>query len=90
MTSKPRHHVLSTYLPAVIAIALSNVALAQDATPPAPAKTKDLSAVIVTGTRSNSRTESSSLTPIDIVSAKVLQQTGTTDLPPHLPASFHH
>jgi len=37
--------------------------------------------VIVTGTRSDSRTESSSLTPIDVVSAKVLQQTGTNDLP---------
>jgi iron complex outermembrane receptor protein len=37
--------------------------------------------VIVTGTRADNRTESSSLTPIDVVSAKVLQQTGTTDLP---------
>ena len=45
-----------------------------------PAKAKDLSAVIVTGTRSDSRTESSSLTPIDVVSAKVLQQTGTNEL----------
>jgi iron complex outermembrane receptor protein len=60
--------------------ALSAAVVAQDATPPAP-KTKDLSAVIVTGTRSDSRTESSSLTPIDVVSAKVLQQSGTNDLP---------
>ncbi len=67
------------YLPTAIAIVLSNAALAQDAAP--PAKTKDLSAVIVTGTRADNRTESSSLTPIDVVSAKVLQQTGTNDLP---------
>jgi len=81
MISKRRHTFFSAYLPAAIALALSNAALAQDSTPPSPAKTKDLSAVIVTGTRSDSRTESSSLTPIDVVSAKVLQQTGTNDLP---------
>ena len=81
MISKRCHTFFSAYLPAAIALALSHVTLAQDATPPTPAKTKDLSAVIVTGTRSDSRTESSSLTPIDVVSAKVLQQTGTNDLP---------
>jgi len=81
MISKRRHTFFSAYLPAAIALVLSHVALAQDTTPPTPAKTKDLSAVIVTGTRSDSRTESSSLTPIDVVSAKVLQQTGTNDLP---------
>jgi len=81
MISKRRHTFFSAYLPAAIALALSHVSLAQDTTPPTPAKTKDLSAVIVTGTRSDSRTESSSLTPIDVVSAKVLQQTGTNDLP---------
>lgn len=81
MISKRRHSFFSAYLPAAIALALSHAALAQDTTPPAPAKTKDLTTVIVTGTRSNSRTESSSLTPIDVVSAKVLQQTGSTDLP---------
>jgi iron complex outermembrane recepter protein len=81
MISKRRNIFFSAYLPAAIALALSNAALAQDSTPPSPAKTKDLSAVIVTGTRSDSRTESSSLTPIDVVSAKVLQQTGTNDLP---------
>lgn len=56
-------------------------AVAQDATPaPAPDKAKNLGAVIVTGTRADNRTESSSLTPIDVVSAKVLQQTGTAEL----------
>ena len=81
---------LQTILPAALAVAVlfalgSTVASAQDSTPPAtspsPGKAQNLGAVIVTGTRSNSRTESSSLTPIDVVSAKVLQQTGTTDLP---------
>ena len=82
MISKRQTRGIPAYLPAIIALALSNAATAQDTTSaPTPAKTKDLSAVIVTGTRSDSRTESSSLTPIDVVSAKVLQQTGTNDLP---------
>ncbi|WP_458069889.1 TonB-dependent receptor plug domain-containing protein [Rhodanobacter sp. BL-MT-08] len=82
MISKRQSRFLPAYLPAIIALSLANAATAQDTTPAkAPAKTKDLSAVIVTGTRSDSRTESSSLTPIDVVSAKVLQQTGTNDLP---------
>jgi iron complex outermembrane receptor protein len=46
----------------------------------APAKAKNLDAVIVTGTRTGNRTESSSLTPIDVISADVLKQTGTLDL----------
>jgi iron complex outermembrane recepter protein len=70
------------WLPAAVLLALSGTVAAQDAgTPPATKKAKELSTVIVTGTRSDSRTESSSLTPIDVVSAKVLQQTGTNDLP---------
>jgi len=68
-------------LPGALLLALTNAAMAQDVPLPAATKAKDLSAVIVTGTRSDSRTESSSLTPIDVVSAKVLQQTGTNDLP---------
>ncbi|WP_164741608.1 TonB-dependent receptor plug domain-containing protein, partial [Xanthomonas arboricola] len=36
--------------------------------------------VVVTGTRAGNRTESSSLTPIDVISADVLKQTGTIDL----------
>ena len=81
MTKHPAQFI-PTSLSVAVLFALSSVAIAQDAaTPAAPAKAKDLSAVIVTGTRASDRTVSSSLTPIDVVSAKVLQQTGTTDLP---------
>ncbi|MEO7052410.1 MAG: TonB-dependent receptor [Rhodanobacter sp.] len=81
MTKRPAQFI-PTSLSVAVLFALSSVAIAQDAaTPAAPAKAKDLSAVIVTGTRASDRTVSSSLTPIDVVSAKVLQQTGTTDLP---------
>ncbi len=80
MRMRPNHFV-PTSLSAAVLFALSSAALAQDPAPAAPAKAKDLSAVIVTGTRASDRTVSSSLTPIDVVSAKVLQQTGTTDLP---------
>ncbi|HWU75572.1 MAG TPA: TonB-dependent receptor [Rhodanobacter sp.] len=73
--------IVPAWLPACILLALAGNATAQDASASSTAKAKDLSAVIVTGTRSNTRTVSSSLTPIDVVSAKVLQQTGTTDLP---------
>ena len=79
---KRTDHFIPTSLSVAVLFALSSAAIAQDIAPPAaPAKAKDLSAVIVTGTRSTDRTVSSSLTPIDVVSAKVLQQTGTTDLP---------
>jgi iron complex outermembrane receptor protein len=72
-------------LPALIGIALlalSNHAAAQDAdsNPPSTEKAKNLGTVIVTGTRADNRTESSSLTPIDVVSSQVLQQTGTSEL----------
>ena len=71
-----------TRLSSAMLLALAAVtAAAQDATPASPPTTKKLDTVIVTGTRSDSRTESSSLTPIDVVSAKVLQQSGTNDLP---------
>ncbi|WP_201313441.1 TonB-dependent receptor [Dyella sp. EPa41] len=53
---------------------------AQDANPPTPDNAKKLGTVIVTGTRADNRTESSSLTPIDVVSAETLKQTGTTEL----------
>ena len=73
-----RHHKLASAL--LLALSAGG-AMAQDATPaPAPDKAKNLGAVIVTGTRADNRTESSSLTPIDVVSAKVLQQTGTAEL----------
>ncbi len=65
----------------LLALAATGAAVAQDAPPASPDNAKKLDTVIVTGTRSDSRTESSSLTPIDVVSAKVLQQTGTNDLP---------
>ncbi|KRE88709.1 hypothetical protein ASG87_09040 [Frateuria sp. Soil773] len=68
-------------LSAALLLALAaSAAAAQDAAPPAPAKAKKLDTVIVTGTRADNRTESSSLTPVDVVSAKVLQQTGTSEL----------
>ena len=72
-------------LPALIGIALLTLgshAIAQDANsnPPNSDKAKNLSTVIVTGTRADNRTESSSLTPIDVVSSQVLQQTGTSEL----------
>lgn len=52
----------------------------QDADTGQSQRTTDLSTVIVTGTRSGDRTESSSLTPVDVIPAEVLQQTGTVDL----------
>ncbi|WP_346949728.1 TonB-dependent receptor [Dyella sp.] len=74
------HQRYSTLASALL-LALSASAAAQDAAPAASTdKAKNLSTVIVTGTRADNRTESSSLTPIDVVSAKVLQQTGTTEL----------
>jgi iron complex outermembrane receptor protein len=73
-----RYHKLASAL--LLALSAGG-AVAQDATTaPAPDKAKNLGAVIVTGTRADNRTESSSLTPIDVVSAKVLQQTGTAEL----------
>jgi iron complex outermembrane recepter protein len=79
--SKRPQPIVPAWLPAAVLLALAGSATAQDTGAPPAARAKDLSAVIVTGTRSDSRTESSSLTPIDVVSARVLQQTGTNDLP---------
>ncbi len=62
------------------AVAAQDASVASSAQSSADTKAKDLSAVIVTGTRAENRTESTSLTPIDVVSAKVLQQTGTNEL----------
>jgi len=44
------------------------------------APSSQLGTIIVTGTRASNRTESEALTPIDVVPATVLQQTGTTEL----------
>ena len=72
-------HLRHRTLACALLLALSAGAAAQDATlAPGADKAKNLSTVIVTGTRADNRTESSSLTPIDVVSAKLLQQTGTT------------
>jgi len=88
--NKPHRTLLPTALAAAVLLALASTpAAAQDNTgnnatttdAAAAAKAKQLQTVIVTGTRSSDRTVSSSLTPIDVVSAQVLQQTGTTDLP---------
>ncbi|TAM22228.1 MAG: TonB-dependent receptor [Rhodanobacter sp.] len=69
-------------LPAALLLAFASTGVAaQDTNTPSSANAKKLQTVIVTGTRADNRTESSSLTPIDVVSAKVLQQTGTNDLP---------
>mgnify|MGYP004704361127 CR=1 FL=1 len=72
------------WMAVAVAVALHGTAWAQDSAVDASAQTKpkphNLDTVIVTGTRAENRTESSSLTPIDVVSAKVLQQTGTTEL----------
>jgi len=83
--NKPHRTLLPTALAAAVLLALASTpAAAQDNTSgntTTNAKAKQLQTVIVTGTRSSDRTVSSSLTPIDVVSAQVLQQTGTTDLP---------
>jgi len=83
--NKPHRTLLPTALAAAVLLALASTpAAAQDNTSSnttTNAKAKQLQTVIVTGTRSSDRTVSSSLTPIDVVSAQVLQQTGTTDLP---------
>ncbi|MBD8897951.1 TonB-dependent receptor [Rhodanobacter sp. DHG33] len=75
--------LLPSALAAAVLLALVGTpAAAQDTTAGnTAANAKKLETVIVTGTRSANRTESSALTPIDVVSAQVLQQTGTTDLP---------
>ena len=88
MNNKTRNTLLPTTLAAAVLLAFTGTPVAaQDSTgndTAAQANTnnaKKLQTVIVTGTRATDRTESSSLTPIDVVSAQMLQQTGTTDLP---------
>jgi iron complex outermembrane receptor protein len=80
--------LLPTALTAAVLLAFASApAIAQDTsntsdTTAANANNaKKLQTVIVTGTRATNRTESSALTPIDVVSGQMLQQTGTTDLP---------
>ncbi|MEO7072025.1 MAG: TonB-dependent receptor [Rhodanobacter sp.] len=71
---------MAASLAAALLCSLPLAAGAQDAGDVPTTKAKDLGPVIVTGTRADNRTESTSLTPIDVVSAKVLQQTGTNEL----------
>ncbi|MDO1527753.1 TonB-dependent receptor [Fulvimonas sp. R45] len=84
MNNKNTSHppLRAALLPAALLLALASTgAAAQDAGAPSDQNAKNLQTVIVTGTRADNRTESSSLTPIDVVPASVLQQTGTNDLP---------
>lgn len=70
-------------LAASILFALASAAAAQDTTQAnasSAGNPKNLQAVIVTGTRAQNRTDSSSLSPIDVVPASALQGTGTTEL----------
>lgn len=64
--------------PMLFAFAL--VAAAQDAPSTQAGNAKNLQAVIVTGTRAQNRTDSTSLSPIDVVPASALQSTGTNEL----------
>jgi iron complex outermembrane receptor protein len=74
----------ATIKPLAVAVlfAIATHAAAQDAsqTPPPANNTKNLQAVIVTGTRSQNRTDSSSLSPIDVIPAAQLQSTGSNEL----------
>ncbi|MFC3650300.1 TonB-dependent receptor plug domain-containing protein [Dyella humi] len=70
------------FLTASILLALASTVAAQDTsqTPSQPNNAKNLQAVIVTGTRAQNRTDSTSLSPIDVVPASALQSTGTNEL----------
>ncbi|MEP7186236.1 MAG: TonB-dependent receptor [Rhodanobacter sp.] len=80
--------IIPSLLTAAVLLALANTVAAQDVSPTTSAdqsleakrKAKNLDAIVVTGTRSGNRTVSSSLTPIDVISADTLKQTGTIDL----------
>ncbi|HEV7779443.1 MAG TPA: TonB-dependent receptor [Luteibacter sp.] len=62
----------------VLALGASS-AFAQDA-PPDQKKAAQLDTVVVTGTRASGRTASESLAPIDVLSPRDLQSTGSTEL----------
>jgi len=80
--------LIPTSLAAAVLLALATSVSAQDANAQATSdaagstskKAKNLDTVVVTGTRAGKRTESSSLTPIDVISADALKATGTIDL----------
>lgn len=65
---------------AVAAAALTLVTAAVRAQPATSGDSQKLDTIIVTGTRSDNRTESQAITPIDVVPVSVLRQTGTTEL----------
>jgi len=68
-------------LPFVIFVALYGPsAFGQEAAGPADGTTTKLQTVVVTGTRSVNRSQSSSLSPIDVVSSEDLQSFGDTQL----------
>ena len=75
-----KNHYATTLLTASLLLALASNAAAQDATPAPPNNAKNLQAVIVTGTRAQNRTDSTSLSPIDVVPASALQSTGSNEL----------
>lgn len=75
-----RKPLASFWLPA-LGLMIVMPAHAQDTTPPPAAKeARQLDQVVVTGTRSTTRTEASSLSPIDVLSPKDLTSSGATDL----------
>jgi iron complex outermembrane receptor protein len=72
-----------TSIPLTTALLLTlGTAAAQDTTQnaPSPSNPKNLQTVIVTGTRTQNRTDSTSLSPIDVIPASALQSTGTNEL----------
>ncbi|QWT20288.1 TonB-dependent receptor [Bacillus sp. NP157] len=75
-----RRKPASLWLPA-LGLMIVTPGYAQDATPPPDAtQARQLDQVVVTGTRSTTRTEASSLAPIDVLSPKDLTSTGSTEL----------
>ncbi len=68
-------------LPAALLLALATTANAQgQQSAPTSKKAKSLQAVVVTGTRAFDRTESTSLSPIDVLTPKDLIDTGAPNL----------
>ncbi|HJW05749.1 MAG TPA: TonB-dependent receptor [Rhodanobacter sp.] len=78
--SKRSNPIALAWLPAAVLLALAGNVAAQDVAQPAPAKAKNLDAVVVTGTRVSNRTAGESLAPIDVLNPADLQGTGTTEL----------
>ncbi|HUA81720.1 MAG TPA: TonB-dependent receptor plug domain-containing protein, partial [Dyella sp.] len=84
--SAPKQYALNpntaTPLALALLLAVASTATAQDTQQSSPqtSHAKNLQAVIVTGTRTQNRTDSTSLSPIDVVPASALQSTGTNEL----------